>query len=113
MVYIDLLCISAATEVAVAKQGPCTGDLQVWHNVYGEGLKSADDLDVLDEAVSGGSSEKRACPEPVEGFIHDDNGQQKTQVVLLSRMGRVECHQLSCRLGYLLGTHFPGRESHR
>jgi hypothetical protein len=42
--YIDFLCISAVTEVIVAKQGPCIEDLQVWHNVYGERPKSAEDL---------------------------------------------------------------------
>jgi len=51
VVYIDLLCISAVTKVAVSKQGPCIENLQqVWHNVNGERPKSADDLDVLDEA---------------------------------------------------------------
>ena len=83
----------------------------MWYNVNGERPKSADDLDVLDEAqkvrcigtfvdmavhkpytLGGKSSQKGACPEPVEGFIYDENRQQKTQVVLLSWMGRVEWH---------------------
>ena len=61
MEYIDLLCISAVTKVAVAKQGPCTEDLQVWHNVYGQRPKPADDLDVLDEAQTEESTCRYVC----------------------------------------------------